>query len=181
MSNDPVVMFDSPEAARKTTVEGWVSRDGFFFGSDERTARYSGCTHRACEDCGAPVEKFRLVCAGCTKKRDDKRYAAMPRKAWDGAMVYSELLDKYYSNPDEAEDNLEEEQTLEDLRLVICEPSFPREIDEDFFCDDMAEGGELPDVLVEAMERFNAVIKHSPPLSWSPGGYALELNAKEKA
>lgn len=168
-------MFDSPEAAHKTTVEGWVSRNGFFFGDDERTARYEGCTHRTCEDCGAAIRKGSLVCGDCAEKRDAKRYAAMPRKPWDlKAMVYSDTLDKYYPDPEQAEDNLEEGQTLEDLRLIICEPNYARRIEDDYFCDEAAEDGELPDELQEAIEAFNAAVIKAPPLSWSPGKYALE-------
>ncbi|MEQ1969482.1 ead/Ea22-like family protein, partial [Xenorhabdus nematophila] len=45
-----IVMYDSPEAAQIKIVTGWVSRDGRFWGDDERMARYCGATHRQCEN-----------------------------------------------------------------------------------------------------------------------------------
>ncbi len=39
MADDPIILPDSPLAARHRTVTGWVSRDGRFFGDDEQTAR----------------------------------------------------------------------------------------------------------------------------------------------
>ena len=68
--NKKVIMFDSDEAAQyKTNLSGWVSRDNHFFGEDEHMARYVGCTHRKCEDCGEPTEKGWLVCDNCREKR----------------------------------------------------------------------------------------------------------------
>lgn len=57
----------------------------------------------------------------------------------------------------------------ENLRLLICEANYPREIDgSDHFSDDLPEDGELPSVLEAAFEALNEVIKKQPPLSWSP-------------
>lgn len=40
MSDKSVIMFDSPEAATyRTDIKGWVSRDGRYYGEDERGAR----------------------------------------------------------------------------------------------------------------------------------------------
>ena len=44
MSETKIVLLEDAEAATLKTVTGWVSRDGLFFGSDERTARWSGAT-----------------------------------------------------------------------------------------------------------------------------------------
>lgn len=168
-----VVLFDSSEAAQyKTNLSGWVSRHGRFMGNDERAARYDGCTHTRCEDCGEPVDRGRLVCPKCGDARDAKRYAAMPKEEWNGeGMLYSDAADKYFLDFDDAEGFLEDEDgTLESLRLVICEPQFLPLLDpSDYGCDSLAEDGELPDAVIEAIEEFNKVIRKVGAVSWYPG------------
>ena len=182
-----IVMRDSPEAAQyRTDIKGWVSRDGFYFGDGpqgERTARYSGCTHVPCDRCGAPTPRGYTQCRDCRELTYIAKYEAMPRAEWDGkAMLYSEARDQYYSTPDDAAEDLEDDQTLADLRLVICEPNYVRQIEPDYCCDDLPEDGDVPDEVAEAMEAFNAAVA-GIVLSWSPGKTALAvpdegLNAK---
>ncbi len=181
---EPVIPYDSPEAAQIKTVTGWVSRDGRFLGNDEHTARYFGCTHRPCEDCGAltPVHGFTVCDNGCHQKRMIARYEAMPRAAWDGkAMLYSDARDEYFNDLERALDGLEEGETLADLRLIICKPNYPRRVDEDYWSDDLPteEDGALPGELLEAVCALNAVIDKLPPLSWYPGKFALDLTGLE--
>ena len=136
MSEPEVIMMDSDEAASLQQVTGWVSRQGRFFGKEERTARWDGCTHRACEDCGAVIEKGYCTCSSCRSKKDLAYYLARPRKPWDGkTMLYSLAADKYYHSLEEAEDDLEEHDSLEDLRLVICEPIYLHPLEADHWHD----------------------------------------------
>ncbi|WP_055100639.1 hypothetical protein [Alloalcanivorax xenomutans] len=172
--SDEMIMFDSPEAAQPYTMTGWKSRDGFFF-ANERDARYAGCTHRPCTECGKPARKLYTLCAACRADKDNARYEAMPLGEWDGrAVLYSEASDRFFSDIEDAECSLEEGQSLADLQLVICEPNYACQLDEDFFCDDMTEDGDLPDHIVTAIEEFNAAIAGTV-LSWSPGKYRLNL------
>lgn len=176
---DPgVIHSDSDEAAQLRAVIGWVSRDGFFFGADERTARYSGCTHRPCEDCGVPTPKSRTRCSNCQSKRTLTRFEAMPRKAWDGkAMLNLFDTDVFFSDLDEALDYASDNDIKrEDLQLVICEPNRGRPLAEDYFVDELAEDGDVPDELVEAIAKFNEAIAKAPVLSWTPGKCALQLS-----
>ena len=177
MAEKEMVLNTSPEAASIQTVTGWVSRDGRFWGDDERMARYDGCTHVACNKCGEPVEKGWLACRKCRDQADTDRYNAMPRKPWDGNMVYSQARDRYYQDPGDAEDELEEGETLADLQLVLCEPNYGRKLDPDHFCDELPDDdeGELPDILYDAIDAFNAAVEKVGPLSWSPGKFALDL------
>jgi hypothetical protein len=174
---DKIVMFESNEAAQyKTGLSGWVSSNGHYWGEDERAARYDGCTHRACEDCGQPTEKSWLVCAKCRDIREVKKHTIMPRKEWDEkGMLYSDTADKYFQDWDEVEDYcVDEETTIEKLRLVICEPQYLPLLDAgDYGCDELAEDGELPDKVIEAIDKFNKVIKTTKPISWYPGEYAV--------
>lgn len=176
--NTEMIMMDSDEAATQMTITGWWSRHGRFYGNDERTARHDGCTHRKCERCGEPVEKSWLVCKRCRDEADIQKFKAMPRKAWDGkAMIYSELKDQYYSDPDEALEELAycDGLTSEDLRLIICEPNYADELDSEYWCDSIPESGDIPDWLEDAIAQFNKAIADKEPLSWIPGKFALLL------
>ena len=178
MSNE-IVMRDSQEAATyRTDIKGWVARNGLYFGDgpqSEQTARYAGCTHVLCLKCAAPTPKGYTMCRGCRDLAYIGKYEAMPRAEWDGkAMVYSEARDQYYNSPDDAADDLEGNETLADLRLVLCTPNYVRQIESDYCCDDLPEDGDVPDEVAEAMEEFNRAVA-GIVLSWSPGKFALAL------
>lgn len=182
--SEQIVMRDSQEAAQhRTDIKGWVSRDGVYFGDDqnsERAARYSGCTHVPCDLCGAPIPKSRVRCQDCRELTDTANYKAMPHAEWDGeAMLYSEVRDQYYSTPDDAAEDLDENQTLDDLRLVICEPNYVRPLDSDYCCDELPEDGDLPPEVEAAMEAFNQAVA-GIVLSWSPGKTALSSAGREE-
>lgn len=172
--NDEIIMIDSPEAAKPHTMDGWLSRNGFFY-RDEQSARYDGCTHRPCNECGAPARKSGLLCDECREVAKQERYLDMPVAEWDGnAMLYSEALDKYFRGIDDAEGSLEEGQTLADLRLVICEPNYASTLGEDYFCEEMEENAELPGHIADAIAAFNEAVSGTV-LSFSPGKYRLKL------
>jgi len=91
MSGEKVIPFDSPEAARLVTVTGWVSSDGRFFGNlddAERIARYAGCTHQPCGECGVLCEKMYTRCPECRAKEESKRFAEKKRQEWDCVGLY---------------------------------------------------------------------------------------------
>lgn len=171
---DKIIMFDSPEAAEPYTMHGWKSSNGFFY-PNEHSARYEGCTHRPCRECGAPAKKMYTACDECREKAEIAKYDAMPAAEWDGeAILYSDSRDEYYRNLDAAEDALDEGQSLADLRLVLCEPNYCCQIEEDFFCDKLAEDGEVPGHIWDAMEAFNESVAGTV-LSWSPGKCRMKM------
>lgn len=175
---DKIILIDSDEAAKRATVEGWMSRTGRFYWEHERSARYDGCTHVYCEDCNSVIPKRGLtICNDCKEKKQIERYNAMPRKAWDRETpLYSEEHDEYFFSEDELGYFIEEHKcSIESLRLIICEPNRLRKLDDSFFDDDLPDGEELPEDLGRAIDNFNAVIDSLPPVSWSPGKYAADL------
>jgi hypothetical protein len=62
------------------------------------------------------------------------------------------------------------------MPLIICVPNYPRQIDGDYWSDDLPEDGDLPTELEKAVDAFNKVIRNLQPLSWSPGKYAAIVN-----
>ena len=187
MNNDEqqeIIMFNSDKAAMWTEgISGWVDRGNRFWGDDENAARYSGCTHVLCLDCNcALVLKPQVVCRQCAKRREVKRYQNMPVVEWDEkGMIYSLSFDRFFWDWEEAEDLAEcRETTLADMLLVICEPEYLREIDDDF-CSDILTEEELPDDVLEAIEKFNNFLRNYGPISWSPGNKAAKKKAENSS
>ena len=179
---DEIINYDSPDAATyQAGLSGWVSRRGFYFGDDpnsEDMARWDGCTHKSCQYCGASTPKGYTACDDCRRKREIERYEAMPRAEWDGVvMLYSNATGKYYADLDDLEDDLDEGETLADLRLVICEPEYVRQLDVDFFEGQIPDDGSLPPAVEAAMDAFNSSVA-GIIVSWSPGKKALALSGK---
>ena len=176
------VMFDSPEAAQFKTVEGWVSRQGSFYGDDEVAARWAGCTHRLCK-CGNQMDKFENWCGHCRLKRDWDAYEALPKEPWDGETpVYSISLIKFFLEGieeilDDKEESLTEDDYLETLRLVHCDPVYLHAIDEDYWADDLPTDseGELPVSVCVALESLNDALGAAGPISWKPSKRAVKL------
>lgn len=174
--HEEMVLYSSNEAAKYVgNISGWVDRNGMFFGDNESAARYSGCTHRTCGNCDQTTIKHWLICESCRSKKDFEKYLSMPKKEWDGVgMLYSDTQDQYFSDLDEIYDWMEcsNVATIEELRLIICEPNYLMQIEEDHWADDLPEDGELPESVRIALEEFNKVIREAPAVSWSPGKYA---------
>jgi hypothetical protein len=166
-----IIEFDSDEAARYVTnLSGWVSRDGIFFGKEERVARYSGCTHRHCEKCGDLVPKHWLKCAKCREEADRQRWEAMPVTDWTPLVcIYRD--DTYFHDEDGFLDWCEDRDIdPSTVMLVACEPVFASEFDaEDYYSGDLPEDGELPDEIAVAVHHLNEAIREcKTPLCWRP-------------
>lgn len=179
MSQDKVIMFESADAAELKTVTGWVSSSGRFWGADEAMARFDGATHRQCKNNpDHPIHKVRGYCHACHEERRAEFFTKMPFKDWEGEPLVIFDDDRYFFDEDSLMDYLlDEEIDVNELRLCICEPNMPREIEpDDIFCDDLPEDGEIrDDDLLAAFELLNEMIRKSGPLSWSEGKYAARL------
>ena len=183
-TTDKIILPDSPEAATfRTSIKGWVSRDGKFYGDGktaEEIARWAGCTHVPCGQCGTPTPKGRTRCDACRRQAEIERYEAMPRAEWDGeAMIYSEERGLFYFSPEDAIDDSQHWQTPESLRLVICEPVRVRRLDIADVLDGLGpDDAEIPrDVaaaIQAAVDAYNAAVSGFV-LSWEPGKTALAM------
>lgn len=167
-----MILFDSPEAATyKTGIEGWVSADGFYCGKDERLARYRGCTHVKCEECGSPCTKGWLKCDSCRSHASQKRWAAFPHEEWDGKKpIYLWDGNQFFFSEDELIDWLyDNEANGDEVMLVICEPICYRPIDTETIAGDAHEDWEPSDELAQKINEFNAYLKTLPPHSYTVG------------
>ena len=173
-----VVPFDSDEAAQRKTVTGWLSRNGIFYGDDERTARYDGCTHTPCEKCCKLIERGRTICDGCLALRDIANHTTAPKQAWDGdapLVIYN--TNTYFFGEDELEWYCTEHSVSRDeLLLMLCDPQYPRPVDvmdlvEDIMPEDFDEW-DIPAPIREAVDQLNKAIKESGAISWTQGKYA---------
>jgi hypothetical protein len=172
MTEKKIIMRDSDEAASIKTVTGWVSSDGRWWGDDERTARYAGCTHERCA-CGEVIEKSRMKCNACRRKEDREKFEKLEKVVWDGQPLVTDDDDHYFFTIEDLLDYCADiGMQPQDLQLRICKPQYGREIGDDYFCDELAEDGEVPDSVHEAMGILNKAIKDAGPLSWFPSKYA---------
>jgi hypothetical protein len=182
MTTPITIRYDSHEAAQRVTVTGWRSRAGLFFGDDEGAARYAGCTHRPCRDCGDLTLKHRLYCDACCTKLEIARYEALPKQPWDGTTPLCLFGgDEYFFDADAVTDYCHEHDIApEDLRLVLCEPNYPREIVPEDICSDDCD--DIPGYILEAIDAFNvAICARREPLSWSSGKVAAIIDTKDDA
>lgn len=178
------IEYNSEQAARFVTgIEGWVDRQGRFWGKDEHMARWSGCTHKPCEDCGASTVKGYVRCEKCRDKRALERYQALEKRIWnEEAPVYSEAHDQWFFDEQSVWEYVEEhETTIDKLQLVTSKPQYLRELDVDYFVDELPEDDyNLPDEVQAAMDALNAVIKKAHPVSWVPDKYAAIVREPEE-
>jgi hypothetical protein len=180
---DDIVMYDAPGlvTVETRTLTGYWDANGRLWEnapSGEHMARYVACTHVRCNTCGAPTPKVWLMCADCRDGKAASEHATLPTAEWDGVtLLHSYVTDRYYGSPREAEDDLEDGQTLGDLRLTICNPHFGRELDAvDNFEDCLPEDGDVPGEIQAAVDALNRVIRAHGPLSYSPGKIALRID-----
>lgn len=172
MEDKKVIRYDSPEAAQfKTGISGWVSSDGRFWGKDENMARYTGCTHVLCKDCGAATEKHYTRCEACRQKFSVESWAALPFRAWDGkAPICTHDGEIYFFTEEDLIDYLDENKLKgSDVMLVFCDPVNYYELDYNYWGDEAHEDWEPPKELVEAVEKVNDLIRTLPAHSWTVG------------
>ncbi len=188
-TESPMVLDTSPEAATyRTDIKGWVSRDGLFFGDGaqgERTARYSGCTHKQCE-CGAVAEKHRIRCDACQEKHTRADYEKLPLIEWDGETPLCIFRgDTYFWSADDLDlycDTNDVRST--DLMLVICDPVNLHEVDIDYWSDELPEDGDLPTPVEDALTALNKAIReHGKCSAWYGGNQrvTVSLEVREPA
>jgi len=147
----------------------------------ERTARWDGATHVACERCSATIDKGKVLCDSCRQAKAWEVYKTCARQEWDGQTpLFSDVYDKYFFGEEELREYCEyNDMAPSDLRLYLCVPNYARELDASYFDDDLADDADdLPYEIAAAITAFNATLKaYGKPLSWSPGNVAAVVTA----
>jgi hypothetical protein len=124
-------------------------------------------------------EQYRVRCQPCREALSDTVWSERKRKEWDGeAMIYSDTLDRYFTDPDDAFDYLEDsEDSMESLRLIVCEPLSKPHFEVSEFLEDY-----LPDSFdaplcgsKEINKQVNSYMEELGNMSWEPGNYALDI------
>lgn len=181
MSNkNPVVMYDSPEAASVKTVTGWVSRCGRFFGDNEHLARWVGSTHIKCEkNNNHPAYEINSYCRDCYDEGRQKKFEQMPSKAWDGdsPIALFDCDNFFFSKTDLFDYLVDNDIHISNAQLVHCRPTYPREINPtEYYEDDLPDGAEVDAELKAAFDALNEVIKKQGPLCWYQDDVKVELS-----
>ncbi len=185
------IMYDSPEAARPVTLhdesgkkikDGYISADGTFFNKEE-TARYHCHTHRIC-DCGKEMRRGRTICDECQAIKINKEYDAMPYKKWDGKDYLTLYLKDVFFKDEEAVIDYcnTHEINGSSLQLVICNPNYLSEVEQDIWEDIAPEDVDdfLPKEVEDALTYLNVAIKNAAPVSWSAGSFRTSYGYEYK-
>ncbi len=174
---------DKESAKYVKNIEGWVSNKGHFYGIDEEQARWDGCTHVTCEDCGEPVDKkrHRTCCETCINKRDDERYFARPEKKWDGEEpLFSYLLDEYFFSEEDMLDHMDWAGVkAKDLKLVICEEEEVLFLEADYWDSSLPDGYEIPDNVQDIIDQLNDAMQNQVEKTWVPSQYRTKYEDKK--
>lgn len=187
---EKIILPESREAAELVTIECWKTPQGEYFMS-EKSARREGHTHRKCLSCEKIFKKRGYditTCEECFSENSERLqaeiYNKMPFKEWDGETpLYSRAFEEYFYSEDCISDFIashDKNIKSDDLRLIICEPSKPNEIDPDNHWEDIyPEGHSFSEVASEnlktAIQNLNQVISEEKPWSWFPGKFRTDL------
>jgi hypothetical protein len=191
---DEIILYDSDQSAvyEERKVKGWWSVKSqthhgvsVFWKDDEHMARWDGCTHKMCDECGKNIhEKHYTCCHKCRDRHEKERYEKLPIAEWDEKTpVCTFDGDQYFFSPDQILDHLcEYDCQSESLMLVICEPIYPSQISTDYWCDELHDDGELPGDILDALDALNNVIARSKPIAWGPGKkrFTFKTNCNEQ-
>ena len=183
MSKDKI-LYNSDEAAQfKTGLSGWVSRDGRFFGENEHLARYCGCTHKNCDKCGNEI-LVNSYCDSCHAKSRDEKFKSYELVDWDGKTPFAIFdSDEYFFDFDSFTDYVaDNELSKNDLQLVLCEPNYMREVENDYWEDELPDGDDsyIPDDILSALKTLNDLIGYKKTiLSWSQSDKRIEIDLSE--
>ena len=185
MTEEKIVMYDSDEAATFVTgIKGWRSRDGFFWGKDEHMARYSGSTHKRCDECGKVYSKHSW-CDFCHHKKETERYYALPMIEWDETTPICEWhSDRYFWDKEsllewmyDMLEDAKEHNCEPEVQLVLCEPHYLHLLDGSEWSDDLPEDGDLSDEVGAAIDALNVILKAEGPSCWYPGKQRIDVDA----
>ncbi len=176
------IMYSSDEAAKPTTVTGWLDKDGRFW-QNERDARFASHTHDICQ-CGKEMKRGYTKCQSCISVTRRENYFKLPLVEWDGNTPLSDYNgDKYFFSEDDLMEYCNEnELNGEDLMLVTCEPIGINTIDSGSWEDCVSEDGDTIFGYYPELERrvkeLNEFIETLAPVAYEPAKKIINYSYK---
>ena len=181
-----IILNTSPEAAvYRTDIKGWVSASGIYYGNGESSARWDGCTHIACKECGEPTKKHRTVCGPCREKMADVKYSGYEIEAWDESQpIYADSVDEWFNEWSDATDYCEWNKcSIDSLRLLHTKPEYHKQIDahDYYYVDGVEDQPDLPPEVYELVDELNKYMRGLGPVTYWMIKVAVEIPAEVMA
>lgn len=167
----------------RNNIEGWVGKDGSFYGKNKDLAIYANSTHKKC-DKGHAYRKIWISCPKCKEAELPAKYLRLPEKEWD---LETPLClfdsDTYFFDIDAVFDYANDEEIeVSNLDLVICVPNHLWQIETDTWVDIFPEDFEDRDVMskefLKKLKELNEIIDNHSPVSWNAGGFRTRVRHK---
>lgn len=194
MEEEKQILYNSDQSAvyEERKLKGWwtIAQGGtgkpVFWGKDEHMARWDGCTHMLCKECGENIHsKSWTCCKVCRSKHADEKYNKYEKQKWDGESPICIFEgDTYFFDGIEELDVYCDDLGIkkEDLQLLHCVPVELPTYDvmdmlEGCLCDEHTIN-DIPSDIVDAVDFLNSILAESKPLSWVPTNIAVELEEK---
>jgi len=164
---EKIILYDSPEAARLLTPEDlietplWIGGRGIhaIITPNESTARYAGCTHKTCPETGEVFEKGYSHGPTVRARREWERYNNLRQVEVTEDTVFS-FYDggEVYDGEDELFEALVYREAESIGMVTVGVPIDFRELDEDYWEDDLPEDYEFSPKVYDLIRQLNAAI-----------------------
>lgn len=172
--------YETNSGAEHKTVKGWFDTNGRFWGENEHMAKVCSATHKHCDNCGAEIG-IKGHCQPCREQNRTNEFKSYPVLAWDGVTPIAIFdTDEYFFDTQSFLDYLESEDIkAQDLELVLCTPNYMRQIDTDYWEDDLpdSDASFIPAEVKKLLDELNEVIGfENHVLSWSQSKVRVDVS-----
>lgn len=169
-----IVLGDESVVEYRTNIEGWVGKNGIYYGKDQlgkERAMYANSTHKKC-DCGN-LFKINAYCETCREKKFKEKFLNLEEVEWDGesALVCFDD-DRYFYSLEEAQEYCDDNEIdIKDLMLVQCEQKFRfaqiniDELNEEYCTDEETFSDFHPDIS-KKIDEINDLLKNTKSKLW---------------
>ena len=172
MKKETIVLDTDEGIIKWGNMNGWIGKNGRFYGNNKDQAIYDNSTHKKCEE-GHTYKRMYINCPECTRLSIPEQYKKLEHKAWDGKTplaLYND--DVYFFDEDAIIDYMyDNDLTKDEIMLVYCKPCHLDPVDESYWEEAFPEDWGLEDVSKEVSDKLkelNEAISKSRPASWWP-------------
>lgn len=125
-----------------------------------------------CKACDTGMSHYsHRLCKGCWDLKQIEWWERLPVVQWDGeGMVCSDRDGEFFDSIESAIDGLDDDEDIDDLRLVICEPVYARAFSvDDWVSDDAHDDWDGGKEAGEVEQKINELLQGLGVLSYQPG------------